>query len=144
LNRLKWPFQKEEIQADIETLRQYRDIFDTSMAIDNLVLTAATYNIVRDAERRLASLTSRDEREELGVIKSSLSPIDFDEQHAAIFSLYVKGTGQWILDSEKFRQWCSGQGETLWCPGVRKSTARTFQLCGIYVLTSGLSPSWCW
>lgn len=55
-----------------------------------------------------------------------LSPIDFDAQHEAISSLPEKGTGQWILDSKEFRAWCSGQGETLWCPGIRKHPIRLF------------------
>lgn len=120
LNRLKWPFQKEEIQADIDVLRQYRGIFDTSMAIDNFVLTSEIYNIVRNSERHLSTLATRQEREDWEAILNSLSPIDFETQHATTFSLHEEGTGQWVLDSDEFRTWCSGQGQILCCPGIRE------------------------
>jgi len=29
------------------------------------------------------------------------------------------GTGSWFLKSKPFQEWLVGDGETLWCPGIR-------------------------
>lgn len=31
-----------------------------------------------------------------------------------------EGTGQWLLDSEIFKDWRDGHSEMLWCPGNRE------------------------
>jgi hypothetical protein len=35
-------------------------------------------------------------------------------------SKWQKGTGEWILETNEFRQWVSGQHRRLWCRGQRK------------------------
>jgi hypothetical protein len=49
-----------------------------------------------------------------------LSPLNFWTKQNDVFSSRQEGTGQWLLDSNKFRDWVFGTGNTLWCSGIRK------------------------
>ncbi|KAJ6563628.1 hypothetical protein DFH09DRAFT_920088, partial [Mycena vulgaris] len=46
------------------------------------------------------------------------SPLNFFLQHADIFSARQPGTGQWFLEDKSFKEWKSGTGKVLWCPGM--------------------------
>ena len=47
-----------------------------------------------------------------------LSPIDFLAQQHDIIARKEKGTGQWFLDSPKFKRWVQGSDKTLFCSGI--------------------------
>jgi hypothetical protein len=47
-----------------------------------------------------------------------LSPTDFPAQQHDIISQRVEGTGQWFLDSPKFKRWLVEYNRTLFCPGI--------------------------
>jgi Cdc6-like AAA superfamily ATPase len=47
-----------------------------------------------------------------------LSPSDFTSQQHDIVSRKEEGTGQWFLDSAKFKEWQHGSAKTLLCPGI--------------------------
>ncbi|KAJ7144592.1 ankyrin repeat-containing domain protein [Mycena epipterygia] len=46
------------------------------------------------------------------------SPLNFFPRQADIFAAREPGTGGWLLESDLFRNWKSGIGEILWCPGI--------------------------
>lgn len=60
-------------------------------------------------------------------IATWLSPINFIGMQKNIFQLAKKGTCQILLNSAPFRDWVSGGGQTLWCPGKRKATRHSFR-----------------
>jgi ankyrin repeat domain-containing protein 50 len=47
-----------------------------------------------------------------------LSPLNFWVQQTDIHSRAQEGTGKWLLDHQKFKDWVDGKCETLWCPGM--------------------------
>lgn len=59
------------------------------------------------------------EQQQREAIIDWLSPLDFWTKQDDIFNRHQEGTGQWLLYSDEFRNWLSGTGNTLWCPGIR-------------------------
>lgn len=49
-----------------------------------------------------------------------LSPLDFIPMQNELSSRRQQGTGQWLLESKEFLNWCSGANGVLWCSGMRK------------------------
>lgn len=47
-----------------------------------------------------------------------LTPIDYAPQQSDYFQRRQPGTGQWLLDSEKFQSWLNTRKQTLFCPGI--------------------------
>lgn len=47
-----------------------------------------------------------------------LTPIDYAAQQSDFISRRQAGTGQWLLDSEKFQAWVETDRQTLFCPGI--------------------------
>jgi Cdc6-like AAA superfamily ATPase len=47
-----------------------------------------------------------------------LSPTDFPAQQHDIITRRQEGTGQWFLDTPKFKRWVQGSDKTLFCPGI--------------------------
>lgn len=47
-----------------------------------------------------------------------LTPIDYTTQQSDFIGRRQKGTGQWLLDSEKFQWWQNNSKQTLFCPGI--------------------------
>ena len=46
-----------------------------------------------------------------------LSPLDFPAQQREIYSRHQHGSGQWLLQSERFKRWLENEGGVLLCPG---------------------------
>ena len=46
-----------------------------------------------------------------------LSPLDFPAQQREIYSRHQHGSGQWLLQSERFKRWLESEGGVLLCPG---------------------------
>ena len=49
-----------------------------------------------------------------------LSPLNFMATQNEVLGRRQEGTGQWLLDSEKFKNWVNGTEKVLWCPGIRE------------------------
>ncbi|KAJ7136752.1 ankyrin repeat-containing domain protein [Mycena epipterygia] len=47
-----------------------------------------------------------------------MSPINFFQRQADIFSNLQPGTGQWLLANPRFKNWESRPGQILWCRGI--------------------------
>ncbi|KAJ7200212.1 hypothetical protein GGX14DRAFT_342912, partial [Mycena pura] len=47
-----------------------------------------------------------------------MSPVNFFERQADVFSTWQPGTGSWLLSSPGFREWETATGKTLWCHGM--------------------------
>lgn len=50
------------------------------------------------------------------------SPLSFFKTQDDYFGKRVEGTGQWFLDSGRFRAWLDSANGILWCPGIRTSS----------------------
>ena len=115
LNRLLWPLEEEATQQTMDSLHRYTSIFDMSIAIDNLVLSARTH-IELKAFRKDHSDWSQSETTRK--MLDWLSPLEFCTRQRDVASKRHEGTGEWFLVSERFTAWLSGSaGSVLWCPG---------------------------
>src|SRR5438034_8215160 len=47
-----------------------------------------------------------------------LTPIDYSPLQSDYFYRHKEGTGQWLLNSEKFQTWLNTSKQTLFCPGI--------------------------
>ncbi|KAJ6480647.1 hypothetical protein DFH09DRAFT_827809, partial [Mycena vulgaris] len=47
-----------------------------------------------------------------------MSPINFFERQANVFSAWQPGTGKWRLADTRFKEWESNSGQILWCRGI--------------------------
>jgi hypothetical protein len=62
-------------------------------------------------------LDDREHHEENEAILDWLTPVDYAPQQSDFIARRQKGTGQWLLESEKFQEWLT-KSETLFCPGI--------------------------
>ena len=49
-----------------------------------------------------------------------MSPLNFLQRQAEVFSMMQPGTGQWLLSDAHFKAWESDAGKILWCRGMRE------------------------
>ena len=47
-----------------------------------------------------------------------LTQVNYGPQHSDYFNRRQPGTGQWLLETNEFRQWVGGRKQTLFCPGI--------------------------
>ncbi|KAJ6510468.1 hypothetical protein C8R45DRAFT_389870 [Mycena sanguinolenta] len=48
-----------------------------------------------------------------------MSPLNFFLRQQDISKTRQEGTGEWLLDDPKFKDWESNSGQILWCSGIR-------------------------
>jgi hypothetical protein len=63
-------------------------------------------------------LHDRQDREYRQVILDWLTPIDYAHQQSDFISRRQEGTGQWLLNSDIFKNWVSQSEQPLFCPGI--------------------------
>jgi Cdc6-like AAA superfamily ATPase len=61
---------------------------------------------------------NRERHEEHQAILDWLTPIDYAPQQSDFIARRQEGTGQWLLDSDQFREWLTQGKQTLFCPGM--------------------------
>lgn len=47
-----------------------------------------------------------------------ITPIDYFPQQNDFINARQAGTGQWLLDSDKYQEWIKTKNQTLFCPGI--------------------------
>jgi Cdc6-like AAA superfamily ATPase len=60
----------------------------------------------------------RERYEEHKAILNWLTPIDYAPQQSDFIARRQQGTGQWLLESERFQEWLTKREQTLFCPGI--------------------------
>jgi hypothetical protein len=50
-----------------------------------------------------------------------ISPLNFFQRQADVFSSWQPGTGSWLLAHPQFRDWKCSPGSVLWCYGIREN-----------------------
>jgi ankyrin repeat protein len=69
-------------------------------------------------DRLHARQDNREHREEHQAILNWLTPLDYAAQQSDFISRRQEGTGQWLLNSDKFEKWVDQTNQTLFCPGI--------------------------
>ena len=63
-------------------------------------------------------LVSRHHDQDRQAILDWLTPTNYGAQQSDFLSRRQEGTGQWLLDSAEFKNWCDGNRDTLFCSGM--------------------------
>ncbi|KAB8225326.1 hypothetical protein BDV33DRAFT_231663 [Aspergillus novoparasiticus] len=100
--RLKWE------PDDIQDLR-------TRISSNISLLNAFNGRITRG---NVAELLHRQDETERQAILDWLSPVNHAAQQSDYLSRHQPGTGQWFIDSHRFRTWVEKPQQTLFCPGI--------------------------
>jgi predicted ATPase len=70
---------------------------------------------VKDELDRLHDLLGQKYRQ---AILDWLTPISYADRQDDLFNRRQEGTGQWLLNSDEFKDWVSQSKQTLFCPGI--------------------------
>ncbi|KAK4653514.1 hypothetical protein QC762_0084380 [Podospora pseudocomata] len=73
--------------------------------------TSATREDVTQIKSKLGKVEDKE-------VLDWLTKIDYGPQQSDYLKRRQPGTGQWLLDSEKFKGWLSASNQTLFCPGI--------------------------
>lgn len=63
-------------------------------------------------------LSRRQDDQDRQAIADWLTPVDYAPQQSDFISRRQEGTGQWLLNSNKFQEWTNQNKQTLFCPGI--------------------------
>jgi hypothetical protein len=63
-------------------------------------------------------LIKRHDNQERRAICDWLTPVDYAPQQSDFISRRQEGTGQWLLESDKFQKWLTKDKQILFCPGI--------------------------
>jgi hypothetical protein len=74
--------------------------------------------ISKTAERDIVIVKQRQYAKDNQVILNWITLTDYGPQQSDFLRRRQSGTGQWLLDSEKYQTWLNGNQETLFCPGI--------------------------
>ena len=121
--RLKSAFLNKRAQNSVDKLRHQCEIFNNMVSIDTTTLGVMNHKETRQTRQEQKEWHNVEQNQK---ILTWLSKLDFDEKQRDILSKRHPGTGGWLLDSDTFKAWRNGHDEspsTLWCPGIRESTA---------------------
>jgi len=128
--RLKSAFLASRTREAVENVQRRCQALNGLLAIDALALAARTNNHVvairREQQQAYGTLdrlqTQVENREDIELreaVLKWLTPIDYAPQQHDFFSRRHEGTGQWLLDTDEFKQWLGpGTHHTLYCPGI--------------------------
>lgn len=84
---------------------------------------AMTQEILFDEKNRMW-------REDCEKAMAFLSDLPMLKVHDDVRNLWMKDSGQWILQNETFLKWIHGDLKTIWCPGKRECRLLA---CGIII-----------
>jgi hypothetical protein len=73
---------------------------------------------IMDVSRGVDTILHRQHDQEHEQILKWLTPIDYASQQNDYLRRRQSGTGQWLLDSEKYQAWLKTSRQTLFCPGI--------------------------
>jgi len=79
-------------------------------------------NLLKEYECVLSAEIEISPGRERSDIAEWLSPLNFKASQSGFLQTREEGTGNWLLESQTFRDWCNGtSSRILWCPGDRES-----------------------
>jgi hypothetical protein len=121
---LKWPFDKEHIIVTLNALERQKSLFALALQNDHITLSQEIKNEMHQVSALISEVRieqkhqnrysrDQDERELLAWISS----LDFRAKQNDTLDQRQAGTGLWLLETDPFKRWLSGEERTLWCPG---------------------------
>ncbi|KAF5005581.1 hypothetical protein FDECE_7988 [Fusarium decemcellulare] len=139
-HRLKGAFLASRTRDAVKNLQRQCQMLNNMLAIDAFTITANTCQEVKlgrkeaqqfhDSMAReiftvqggINNISDRQDRqndnETRKTILDWLTSVEFAAQQADNIQRRQPGTGEWLLNSEEYKQWTQKPGEVLFCPGI--------------------------
>ncbi|KAJ8125404.1 hypothetical protein O1611_g8235 [Lasiodiplodia mahajangana] len=111
IKKLKWPFNKPEVQRILDRLRSLTDSISIAFGRANL-------HVGIDTNKDVKFLRQASESAELETALKWISPLDFRVLQKAAQRRPLSGTCSWFLDNPQVRGWSQGRTKALWCYGI--------------------------
>jgi hypothetical protein len=122
--RFKGAFLAKDTRESVEKLQRQCQTLNNMVTIDASALGASTYKLVEEArkdqqgmmkEQQEARKEQQDWHQARGHqhILNWLTPIDYAPQQSDFIARRQEGTGQWLLNSDKFQEWLTHSRQTL-------------------------------
>jgi Cdc6-like AAA superfamily ATPase len=108
----------KRLTLEPENIRDLRIRISVNINLLNAFNLQRTKN---DASRILhdtTKLVQNQGDQERQAILNWLTPADYAEQQSDFIKLRQAGTGEWLLNSTKFKTWVDNPKDTLFCPGI--------------------------
>ncbi|KAJ7487831.1 hypothetical protein FB451DRAFT_1528549, partial [Mycena latifolia] len=102
-----WDLSQHQQQDTNQILNSINDAVQECKQNHNQI-----FGIVNDVAQQVLNPTKHDELIEW------FSPLNSFPRQAEIFSSRQSGTGEWLLEDDRFKAWKSSLGGTLWCRGM--------------------------
>ncbi|KAL8786768.1 MAG: hypothetical protein Q9213_002589 [Squamulea squamosa] len=144
LRRIRWPLDETEHKQSLRELRAFAQWIQFALTIDGCSLLAKTstevvdvltnqlhmfqmlnqvhttadltYHTVLDIQNTVHASTTVQQREDILNWISNAKP---SQKHHAMRLPRVEGTGGWLLEEPRFKNWCNGEDDVLWCHGIQ-------------------------
>lgn len=115
----------KKIRWDPDAIKNFRSRIISNTAILDTFCCILTSKASQKAAESLATLDERvavlqldNDQQERHALSDWLTTLNFPAQQSVFFSRRQDGTCQWLLQSEEFKTWMSGSGQTLLCRGM--------------------------
>ncbi|KAI0143433.1 ankyrin [Xylariaceae sp. FL1272] len=109
--KLKWPFDKDEVQNILTRLRLSTDSISVALGRANLEVGIDTNRDVKTVRHAIESA-------ELETAMKWISPLDFREMQKAAQRRPLDGTCKWFFDNLQVHGWSESRSKSLWCHGI--------------------------
>ncbi|KAI0438824.1 ankyrin [Xylaria telfairii] len=111
LKKIKWPFDKPEVQRILGRLRSLIDGISTALDRANLEVGVDTNKHVKFLRHFVDSA-------ELETVLKWISPLDFRALQNSTQRRPLSGTGTWFFNNPQVRGWSGYRTKVLWCHGI--------------------------
>ncbi|KAH7009774.1 hypothetical protein EDB80DRAFT_610302, partial [Ilyonectria destructans] len=111
LTTLAWPFKESSARKLLVEVVQHKTTLNLALTVD---MSHDIKNIKAQASEIQATLTEFQRHE----VYKWLNDINPSPIHHRACSQYESGTGDWVLRSDDWKSWISGQKRSLWIHGI--------------------------
>ncbi|CAD6570009.1 MAG: hypothetical protein ASARMPREDX12_003269 [Alectoria sarmentosa] len=115
----------KKIRWDPDAIKDFRSRIISNTAILDTFCCILTSKASQKAAESLATLDERvavlqldNDQQERHALSDWLTTLNFPAQQSVFFSRRQEGTCQWLFQSEEFKTWMDGPGQTLLCRGM--------------------------
>ncbi|KAH7420282.1 ankyrin repeat-containing domain protein [Cadophora sp. MPI-SDFR-AT-0126] len=113
--RMLWPLEAKKIDEVLQKLGAHKTNFILALAGDNAASNLVVEGAISDIKGSLVDMQAREEQNR---ILEWLKGADPTTNHHAALKKKESGTCEWLLRSEQFQKFASGEGQLMWLHGI--------------------------
>lgn len=115
---LLWKFNKTEIKEALEKIERLKSLINLALANDLFTLTQSLKNDVSEVVQDLEAIRLENESEWPSKLAAWLDVPDPSSNYATACKRRQEGTGSWLLQDDRFVNWKTSSGSSLWLHGI--------------------------